>query len=70
MEEDLEKTDEDEIDEEEIWENMLEFAAARAGISVAQVRAIADEAGLHAYGHAGIVELVDLVLLKGGEGNG
>jgi hypothetical protein len=51
----------DDIDEEEIWDGICRVAAKRAGVSVESAKAILAEAGYHAYGHAGIVEAVEVV---------
>ena len=51
----------DEIDDEEIWTNICQMAAQRAGISIERAKTILEDAGYHAYGRAGIVEAIDIV---------
>jgi hypothetical protein len=53
--------EEDDIDDEAIWDSMCVTAARWCSLSTERVKAIADEAGLHAYGHLGIVDLVEVV---------
>jgi len=44
-----------------LWEKMCEFIAHRVGISVDRVKSILEDNGMHAYGHGGLVEMLEIV---------
>ena len=46
-------------DEEELFQFMVEFTARKTGASVSEIQKIMDAAGLHAYGHGGIVDMLE-----------
>jgi hypothetical protein len=48
--------------EERVWDGICKIAAKRAGISPEGAMAILEDAGFHAYGHAGIVEAIEVVV--------
>ena len=52
--------EDDDIDEEEIFEGMCACTARQTGIPIERVKAIVDAAGLHAFGHCGIVDMIEL----------
>jgi hypothetical protein len=55
------ENEEDDVDDEALWDSMCVTAARWCSVSTERAKAIADEAGLHAYGHLGIVDLVEVV---------
>jgi hypothetical protein len=57
----MNRHDDDEIDEGEIWEGLCVVAAKHAGISIERAQAVLENAGYHAYGHIGILDAVNVV---------
>jgi hypothetical protein len=58
-------SEDDEIDDEEIWDSICEVAAKMASTSVEKAKELLEDAGFHAYGHTGIVEAVEIVMGRG-----
>jgi hypothetical protein len=58
----------DTVDDERVWESICAIAGKYAGVSPQQARTILEAAGFHAYGHAGIVEAVEIVTQLAGRG--
>jgi hypothetical protein len=53
--------DEDAFDDEALFDSMCEVVASQAGISVEQCKAVLEAARYHAYGHCGIVDMLEVV---------
>ena len=54
-------SEDDDIDDEEIWNWICQAAAQRAGISAERAKAILEDAGFIAHYHTGIGEAVEVV---------
>ena len=54
-------SEDDDIDDEEIWNWICQAAARRAGISTERAKAILEDAGFVAHYHTGIGEAVEVV---------
>jgi len=55
-------SEDDDIDDEEIWNWICQAAARRAGISAEKAKSILEDAGFVAHYHTGIDEAVEVVV--------
>ena len=52
----------DDVDEEELWTRMCGIISRRTDVPIDRVKAIAENAGLSAHSHSGIVDLLETVV--------
>jgi hypothetical protein len=53
--------DDDDVDDEQVWENMCGTVSRRTDVSIDRVKIIAENAGMDAYSHCGILDLLEIV---------